>query len=142
MREIANRDLSLDDVPPFNADWDQIGEFALSFNGYIECGSFERCAEVANNRRNDTLTELRACLFFEQRRWRHFGYEPDAEDESRHVISTAAPCRFAERRVTKGAGRRESVCCAARPIATNRKTKRSVRFVTILPPVFIAKAFL
>ena len=79
MREIANRDLSLDDVPPFNADWDQIGEFALSFNGYIECGSFERCAEVANNRRNDTLTELRACLFFEQRRWRHFGYEPDAE---------------------------------------------------------------
>ncbi|MEY4182682.1 MAG: hypothetical protein RLZZ217_1308 [Planctomycetota bacterium] len=25
------------------------------------------------------MRDLRACLFFEQRRWRHFGDEPDAE---------------------------------------------------------------
>jgi hypothetical protein len=27
----------------------------------------------------DTFAELRTCLFFEQRRWRHIGEVPDAE---------------------------------------------------------------
>jgi hypothetical protein len=55
-----------------------IGAFALTFDGYWHWGSFEACAEVANARRGGPLAELRICLFFEQRRWRHFGDEPDA----------------------------------------------------------------
>lgn len=26
-----------------------------------------------------SITELRTCLFFEQRRWRHYGFDPDEQ---------------------------------------------------------------
>ena len=78
-RYIANAELQLADVPPPDADWNTLTAFALSFNGYQTLGSFEVCAEIANARKSDTLTNLRACLFFEQRRWRHFGEHPDSE---------------------------------------------------------------
>ncbi len=86
--EIANAELTEFDVPFSGAPWAEIGRFALSFNGYEYWGSFEKCAEIANRWRgvyraegslSDSLTELRTCLFFEQRRWRHFGLEPDEE---------------------------------------------------------------
>lgn len=80
METTPNDGLRLDDIPGPEADWYTIGTFALTFNGYEECGSFEECARIANEARPTTLTELRACLFFEQRRWRHFGDEPDEED--------------------------------------------------------------
>ncbi|MGC1780175.1 MAG: hypothetical protein WBB34_19745 [Xanthobacteraceae bacterium] len=66
-------------IPGENATWQEIGQFALTFDGYAEWGSLERCAEIANGRRNETLAELRTCLFFEQRRWNHFGHSPDAK---------------------------------------------------------------
>jgi hypothetical protein len=78
-REIENSELRLSDLPSHDATWDAIQTFALAFEGYKHNGSFERAAEIANNRKNDTLSELRTCLFFEQRRWRHFGEEPDSE---------------------------------------------------------------
>jgi len=86
--EIANEELSESDLPPPEAGWREIGRFALSFNGYEAWGSFQKCAEVANRWGDafratatlpDSLTELRTCLFFEQRRWRHFGYDPNEE---------------------------------------------------------------
>jgi hypothetical protein len=84
--EIANADLKESDLPPPEAEWHAVGRFALSFNGYEWWGSFGQCAEVANRNLEafrergalpDTLVELRTCLFFEQRRWRHFGLDPD-----------------------------------------------------------------
>jgi hypothetical protein len=78
-RYISNMQLRADKLPPPDADWEAIQRFALTFNGYTYWGSFERCSEIANARRGETLTELRTCLFFEQRRWRHFGYSPDEE---------------------------------------------------------------
>lgn len=77
MEKIENIRLTLEDVPPPNAGWQEIQEFALTFDGYQFWGSFEKCAEIANAHRNHSLVELRTCLFFEQRRWRHFGEEPD-----------------------------------------------------------------
>jgi hypothetical protein len=86
--EIANADLRESDLPPPEAEWHEVGRFALSFNGYEWCGSFGQCAEVANRNLEafreegalpDSLAELRTCLFFEQRRWRHFGLDPDEE---------------------------------------------------------------
>jgi len=76
---ISNEALTLDQVPPDDASWPVIAEFALTFDGYEYWEGFERCAEIANNHQHGTLTELRTCLFFEQRRWRHFGTDPDDE---------------------------------------------------------------
>ncbi|MDB5300421.1 MAG: hypothetical protein JWO87_2084 [Phycisphaerales bacterium] len=74
---IDNNRLSVTDVPDESADWQAISLFALTFNGYEANGSLENCAAIANERRNETLSDLRTCLFFEQRRWRHYGDEPD-----------------------------------------------------------------
>jgi len=58
--------------------------FALTFGGYDRWGSIE-CTETANRwvttyaerqALPDSLTELRTCLFFEQRRWHHVDSEP------------------------------------------------------------------
>lgn len=80
MNEISNTELKLTDLPACGAGWNDISEFALTFNGYRELGSFDQCAEIANARRHDSLTDLRTCLFFEQRRFRHCGEEPDEDD--------------------------------------------------------------
>lgn len=77
--EISNEDLSEADLPPPNADWGLICSFAHQYNGYEKCGSTEECAEIANSQLGGSLHNLRSCLFFEARRWRHFGEEPDAE---------------------------------------------------------------
>jgi len=86
--EIANADLTEHDVPAPDAGWRGISRFALSFNGYEWWGSFGKCAEVGNRGAEgfrergalpESLAELRTCLFFEQRRWRHFGLDPDEE---------------------------------------------------------------
>ena len=51
-------------------------------------GSSNRCAELANQTREDwrakhplpqSLRDLRCCLFFEQRQWHHHGYGFDEE---------------------------------------------------------------
>jgi hypothetical protein len=79
MSGISNKDLSLLSIPNPDASWAEMGEFALTFDGYKVWGSFEKCAEIANSRRHESLTDLRTCLFFEQRRWRHFGENPVEE---------------------------------------------------------------
>ena len=66
-------------MPPPDADVDAIGRFAATFDAYTHWGSFEACAEIANSRRQGTLTKLRTCLFFEFRRWRHYGVDHDAD---------------------------------------------------------------
>jgi hypothetical protein len=76
---MTNAQLTLNDLPAANATWSEIAKFALRFNGYEVQGSLERCAEIANSRKHDSVADLRTCLFFEQRRWRHFGEAPDAE---------------------------------------------------------------
>ena len=76
-KHVPNSDLRLEKLPRNDADWETIQRFALTFDGYSYWGSFERCAEVADAQRRETLTDVRTCLFFEQRRWRHYGEEPD-----------------------------------------------------------------
>ncbi len=74
---ISNDELKLSDLPDPNADWETIVHFAHTIKGYELHGSFEACALIANERRHNTLTDLRTCLFFEARRYRHFGEDPD-----------------------------------------------------------------
>jgi hypothetical protein len=87
---IADADLKESDLPPVNAEWWRIAEFSLTFEGYDYWGSFDKCADIANRWAAlyaeqqvlpESLTELRTCLFFEQRRWHHFGDDPDEESE-------------------------------------------------------------
>ena len=91
---IPNESLRLEHIPGESATWDAINEFAHKFNGYEALGSFEKWAVVAAQRNPDTLTELRACLFFEARSLRHGGDETD-EQEAESVHSLLAKIRLA-----------------------------------------------
>ena len=73
---IPNKALTIDQIPDSESGWDVIDDFALTFRGY----DLPKCGELANSRCAKTLTELRASLFFEQRRYHHFGYGPSDED--------------------------------------------------------------
>ena len=77
--EIPNHLLTCAQIPSDRATWQEIVRFAQTFNGYKEWGSFEQCVKIANAKSHETLTDLRTCLFFEQRRPHHSGDDPDAE---------------------------------------------------------------
>jgi hypothetical protein len=72
-------------VPGPDADWNEIGYFALSFNAYNRRGGSHPVGEFANEagrRWADAgelpldLDDLRTALFFEQRRFHHYGWAP------------------------------------------------------------------
>ena len=88
--EVPNERLKASDVPPVTASWQTIVSFAQTIDGYRAIGQKE-CAQLANRVKNEfsknavsiqtlSLTELRSCLFFEQRRFNHFGHEPLGAD--------------------------------------------------------------
>lgn len=79
MDQIPSNQLQLAQIPGEDASFAELCEFAHTFNGYEAFGSFEACAEIANRGEHRSLKHLRACLFFEARRWRHFGESPDDE---------------------------------------------------------------
>ena len=79
---IPNEALRPEHLPAPDASWSELGSFALTFDGYEACGSFEAAAEVADARRHDSLSDLRTCLFCEQRRMRHAGTEPEGEQRA------------------------------------------------------------
>jgi hypothetical protein len=60
--------------------------FAHSIDGYAEAGSFESCADPANNQAARTLTELRCALFFEARRDSRSGGMSDVEPAVRDLL--------------------------------------------------------
>lgn len=66
--------------------WMDIAEFALSFDGYSALGGFDELATLAHAtakrwRRTkelpESLVELRSCLFFEHRSYRHTDTTPE-----------------------------------------------------------------
>jgi len=88
LTETPDAALSKDELPPPGAAWEAIAPFAYSFDGYGRLGSFDACAAIANPAFTawteqqvlpKSFLDLRTCLFFEQRRWRHFGDDPDEE---------------------------------------------------------------
>jgi hypothetical protein len=94
--EVPNEGLTASAVPPATASWRTIVGFALTIDGYKAIGQKE-CAQLANRVKSEfsrepasvetlSLTELRLCLFFEQRRFNHFGHEP--QDADRIFINT------------------------------------------------------
>ena len=72
------------DVTDIQAIWD----YALTVDGYVYTmlELKRECGDLANERLSvfektgiweGSFEELRCCLFFEQRRWRHFGIDPE-----------------------------------------------------------------
>ena len=82
--QIQTGELRDTDLPPAYGDWSDYARFAVTFSPQDR----ELCSEMAADafarwRRTGEvprrLEELRACLWFEQRRWRFVGREPDTE---------------------------------------------------------------
>jgi ADP-ribosyl-[dinitrogen reductase] hydrolase len=81
---ISDAELRAEQVPPPDAEWDEISRFALTTRGYERCGGPSECERIANSVRERLydvpLADARIALFFEQRRWRHFGDAPQGND--------------------------------------------------------------
>jgi uncharacterized protein YozE (UPF0346 family) len=82
---IANDTLEPATFPKRRDPFDTIVKFALTFDGYAHFG-MDKCAELANTSLSnfyhsqvvpEDINELRACLFFEARRWTLYKKEPD-----------------------------------------------------------------
>jgi hypothetical protein len=74
---IKTSDLTLPHVPTESDDWHVIGRFALTFDPK-EADPYSIADQSFDAMAPDTeLVHLRARLFLEQRRWNHFGREPD-----------------------------------------------------------------
>jgi len=76
-------------VPDPDAGWYDIAVFALTFNGYERVGDLDRVASVADQVQQHWTTStdfpndvaaLRTALFFEQRRFHHYGWDPSGPD--------------------------------------------------------------
>lgn len=88
--EIPHGELKLPMVPSSRAEWHLIARFALTYDGYAHKGpGTAECARIANPARAryhadgtlpDRLDHLRTCLFFEQRRYHHYGESPAGPD--------------------------------------------------------------
>ena len=82
--QIQTGELRASDLPTTYGDWSDYARFAVTFSPHDR----EFCRELASDafarwRRTGEvpprLEELRACLWYEQRRWRFLGREPDSE---------------------------------------------------------------
>jgi hypothetical protein len=94
---ILNGELLRRLVPAQAAPWEEIERFALTFDGYRAFGN--RLDELASRHNQagtvpSDLAELRGCLFFEQRSWRHAQCRPD-ERGMRHIRALLEAIRSA-----------------------------------------------
>jgi hypothetical protein len=82
--QIQTGELRSTDLPNSWGEWSDYAKFALTFSPSdrelvreLASDAFARWRRTGDVPRR--LDELRACLWFEQRRWRFMGREPDAE---------------------------------------------------------------
>ena len=75
-----NRELRLSDVPPVDAEYWEISQFARRIDGYGVAGSLERCSTIAQDPDRDSIDELHIALFFHYRAMRHCGEEETDRD--------------------------------------------------------------
>jgi hypothetical protein len=79
---ITNAALTPGAIPQRREMWDAVSAFSLSYDGYAYWNDLPELAarSVSGWTRNHTLPssidEIRGCLFYEQRRWHHFGEDP------------------------------------------------------------------
>ena len=88
IKQIENEQLTGADVPGKRTSWKTVCRFAYSFDGYDHGHSTSECGDIGNGLREQyiancfisaPLSDLRIALFFEARRYHHFGTDPDAD---------------------------------------------------------------
>lgn len=94
-------------IPGDDAPWQpDIVNFALTFDGYAAFDGFDPLAATGNITAEEwqrdgalpnDLSILRGCLFFEQRRYRHFDSDPPGESMAYIRALVSAIRRLAER---------------------------------------------
>ena len=86
---IPTKSLKLSVVPNESGPWPTIGRFALTFDPAEKNPYHLEVQDLATLPAGSSLVQLRAYLFLEQRRWNHFGREPDANTISaiRRVVA-------------------------------------------------------
>ena len=86
---IPTKSLALSDVPDESAPWPAIGSFAITFDPGEDDPYRLKEQDLATLSAGNSLVRLRSHLFLEQRRWNHFGREPDAAAMSaiRRIVS-------------------------------------------------------
>lgn len=109
MNKIPNSQLIEKDIPSNKASWKKILPFALTFNGYEQWGTFEKCQEIAkqgiaifrsDKQLSQSLTDLRTCLFYEARRWTHLEKSPNKKGlEYIHALIEAIRIRVLAREI-------------------------------------------
>jgi hypothetical protein len=81
-RALPNAELGTAEIPRRSDSWEAVSDFALSYDGYEYWDDLPELASRSLQRWTRsgalpaTLDELRGCLFYEQRRWHHFGEDP------------------------------------------------------------------
>jgi hypothetical protein len=79
---ILNAELDTAVFPRRGDSWEAVSDFALSYDGYRYWDDLHELASGVLQRWTrsrslpGTLDEVRGCLFYEQRRWHHFGEDP------------------------------------------------------------------
>jgi hypothetical protein len=80
---VPNSHLRVHGIPDRGDAWDAVSSFSLSYDGYAYWDDVSELATrcIRSWTRDHTLPtsidEVRACLFYEQRRWHHFGEDPN-----------------------------------------------------------------
>ena len=81
-RAVPDAALTAEGVPGSRDGWDEVFDFALSYDGHAYWDGLSHLAARVHAAwtRDESLPgdlgQLRACLFHEQRRWHHLGNEP------------------------------------------------------------------
>lgn len=85
--EVRTEKLGLEHFPEFDAPWDHIWLFAKASLRFVDQSIAGDLANQVSSHYHKTgkyptdLHTLRVCLFFEWRRYRHFGHHPDGDSE-------------------------------------------------------------
>jgi len=98
---LPNVQLRVHGIPDRGDSRDTVSSFALTYDGYAywddvtELATRSIRAWTRHRLLPDTIDEIRGCLFYEQRRWHHFGEEPTGRgalylwallDSLRHLV--------------------------------------------------------
>jgi hypothetical protein len=117
MREIENSKLTLDLIPGPEAGYEEIYDFAQTYDGYKHYGSPQNLKQIVRLKGFKTLDDLRADLFFLQRAWHGYDEIPEGE----HLEKFKSMVQAIRERVAQGESKDLSI-----PEVRTRKIMKAI----------------
>ena len=68
-RIIRTENLKIQDLPPGDAGWSQLTEFALTFDPVAEIGEWTWSSNLLQYSNSSSVKEIRSYIYFMQRAW-------------------------------------------------------------------------